>query len=938
MTENNLRKKFLSLCTRDSRQPRFIPEWEKLRQQAEEGNFPLYMKLIDWRIATLQRRYEDALKLSEEILDGEPDERLALWCKAFSLTDAGECEVARAFLSTAIISQPDPVQLVERIECATICDAFAYVLVELKRYDEALLQYGDIIRQFSNERSLELRIMVVKAMFGRAVVLDKLDNQSEALTQYDEVIEKFRDAEEVQLRELVATAMFNRGVTLGKLDKQNEKLVQYDEVILTFGDAKEVGIRVQVATTMFNRGVALGELGDQDSELAQYDEVIEKFGDAEGIEFLEVVAMAMFNRGIALGNIDKQNEKLSQYEEVIEKFRDTKEVKLRVAIAKAMYGRGYMLCQLDNRKNALVQYDEIIKKFGDDEEEMIRDICQSARFLKARLLEEQGGERKQVVSDRKELRKDALEMLKYYRGLASDHLGENVTEYFDRINKADELSGDFLHKESHFDEKLSFLMVLREWNSFTPTIPTHDERDRGGGYYLQHQGVGVVIDPGYDFIENFYQAGGRLRDIDHIVITHAHDDHTAQLETLLMQIVQFDKARRIEHEKELEQWKEADSKGVKPEPSHRKQVSLYMSEGAQRKFAGLVPLRKDSRLKRVVTLARPEKDELQEVKLGDHVLMTVLPAYHADVITVGTAVGLGFELSFPKVKGVKRIVMTGDTGYYPPILDKHGEPEEFDGDEWENRPSVEPEPERGLAEIYPRKFKGIVNEDNTKLTKRPDLLVAHIGSIKKYEFRKVDVEDLSKSKAGSWYYPNHLGVLGTLTLLDQLYPRTALISEFGSELRGFHAELVKQIGTALCKSQDGVADLGMNEKNKTQVFVGDANVVYYINPPGKKDKILCHETGRAKSVSKVVNIESIEWTAGMIVDSDVPSLVPTSGKRPYICKRQCEDGKLIEKADVSGIRDYYDNQFRRRNLPHFKIQDKKKPGKKKGKKSDPSNE
>ena len=63
-------------------------------------------------------------------------------------------------------------------------------------------------------------------------------------------------------------------------------------------------------------------------------------------------------------------------------------------------------------------------------------------------------------------------------------------------------------------------MVLRKWNSFTPAIPSaEDERSLGGGYFVWHKGKGIVIDPGYNFIENFYDAGCRICDIDTVIIT-----------------------------------------------------------------------------------------------------------------------------------------------------------------------------------------------------------------------------------------------------------------------------------------------------------------------------------------------------------------------------------------------------------------------------------
>ena len=61
----------------------------------------------------------------------------------------------------------------------------------------------------------------------------------------------------------------------------------------------------------------------------------------------------------------------------------------------------------------------------------------------------------------------------------------------------------------------------------------------------------------------------------------------------------------------------------------RKRVSLYLNQGAQRKFSGMLSLRSKS-ISRIVTLSRPETGCLQEVAVGSGVKLTVLPAYHDD--------------------------------------------------------------------------------------------------------------------------------------------------------------------------------------------------------------------------------------------------------------------------------------------------------------------
>ncbi len=98
----------------------------------------------------------------------------------------------------------------------------------------------------------------------------------------------------------------------------------------------------------------------------------------------------------------------------------------------------------------------------------------------------------------------------------------------------------------------SFLVVLRKWNSYTPSLPGQtglkdiSVHSVGGGYFLYIQapenyletGYGMVIDPGYNFIHNFGAAGFCLDDIDGILITHAHNDHTNDFESLLTLLYQ----------------------------------------------------------------------------------------------------------------------------------------------------------------------------------------------------------------------------------------------------------------------------------------------------------------------------------------------------------------------------------------------------------------
>jgi ribonuclease BN (tRNA processing enzyme) len=143
--------------------------------------------------------------------------------------------------------------------------------------------------------------------------------------------------------------------------------------------------------------------------------------------------------------------------------------------------------------------------------------------------------------------------------------------------------------------------VLRRWNSFSPILgrrPLLWEQEaaeavwkqirreiRGGGYFLRWKNFGIVIDPGHNFIENLYQENHSIAEIDAIVITHDHLDHTSDFEAIVDLLYQYNKRNK------------------KDEP---KKISVYLNPTTYRKFSGNLKL--NDSIKRVKKLkADPAK-------------------------------------------------------------------------------------------------------------------------------------------------------------------------------------------------------------------------------------------------------------------------------------------------------------------------------------------
>ena len=79
---------------------------------------------------------------------------------------------------------------------------------------------------------------------------------------------------------------------------------------------------------------------------------------------------------------------------------------------------------------------------------------------------------------------------------------------------------------------ISALAILKGWSSSEPFVTSgfaeHSSLP-GGGLFVRWNGKGVVLDPGIDYLSNFHKSGFFVQDIDAMVVTHNHEDHTFDL-------------------------------------------------------------------------------------------------------------------------------------------------------------------------------------------------------------------------------------------------------------------------------------------------------------------------------------------------------------------------------------------------------------------------
>ena len=223
----------------------------------------------------------------------------------------------------------------------------------------------------------------------------------------------------------------------------------------------------------------------------------------------------------------------------------------------------------------------------------------------------------------------------------------------------DELKGKFaeiIKNSKEFENKIerylkrkrcpetNYFLNLRQWNSYTPILNFRKGDPRGGGYYIKWDDTGIVVDPGHGFIQNLFECGLGIDDIDVIAITHDHPDHTQEFPLLIDLLYQFNKR--------------------KPGGAIPKRFSFLLNASSFSKFAPIIRYETTPNLCQILW-----KDK--EIRLGKTNGITIKPTLtrHKELGGSEMGVGLLFNLFDDTAEEQCSIGITGDTAWTPFLVD-----------------------------------------------------------------------------------------------------------------------------------------------------------------------------------------------------------------------------------------------------------------------------
>jgi len=198
------------------------------------------------------------------------------------------------------------------------------------------------------------------------------------------------------------------------------------------------------------------------------------------------------------------------------------------------------------------------------------------------------------------------------------------------------------------------LRTIHKWNSSSPLFSRGVSQ--GGGYYFTlrnpaGQVKGIAIDPGYDFFDIFRDLGLGIKDIDAIIITHDHDDHTQSVEAILSLLAKYN-----DHNLDKES----------------KIIDIFGSPGVMLKFQGALSATDPNGIKEInFKLLVPGKTittiDHQKTMEKYGFILHVKQAHHSEMWThQESSLGVVIETRIKeKGGGPICIGITGDTRYEP---------------------------------------------------------------------------------------------------------------------------------------------------------------------------------------------------------------------------------------------------------------------------------
>lgn len=258
----------------------------------------------------------------------------------------------------------------------------ATVLTNLKKDDEVIDSYDEIINRFEKSEDETISKFLAYAFYNKALIYAKKREYKNELKVYNSLIEKYIDDLSPELEVVLVKAYLNKAICINELFTEASKTIEiYKEFISNFENSEYIQTKESIVFAYYSIASIYTKENEIEKSIEVYDELIEKFSNIDDENIQEYIAKSMINKASRVQDLNKNRLALEIYDEIVERF-DGSKGKILKQVALALHNKSVILGQLHEEKKLMEVCDTILEKFSNINDEMIVNIVSSAQVIK----------------------------------------------------------------------------------------------------------------------------------------------------------------------------------------------------------------------------------------------------------------------------------------------------------------------------------------------------------------------------------------------------------------------------------------------------------------------------------------------------------------------------------------------------------------------------
>lgn len=263
----------------------------------------------------------------------------------------------------------------------------AQILLQHKKYTEALDLCNQIYEIFSTSDAIKIKNIVAKSLLTKAQILNATQHYKQALVVYNLILQSYHyNDEDYTINSVLLSAYIEESTLLERLNDSTESLKLLKQAIMTFKDTNNEHIYYQVSEAYMAMAALQVKMKLYDEAVTTYTSLIAVAHHKELPAIRYNGALAILKKADLLVQLNKGTEIKQTYDLLATFYKNDQDMKVREIVAQGMYERAKSLFEHNRGYTAVDIIKEIFALFEKDKADpVIHAILEKTKILQKQL-------------------------------------------------------------------------------------------------------------------------------------------------------------------------------------------------------------------------------------------------------------------------------------------------------------------------------------------------------------------------------------------------------------------------------------------------------------------------------------------------------------------------------------------------------------------------